>query len=94
MRIAHGKITGWTGRHQLTRDSFARVINPHTPLYLPPTLTVKGENGVPQIHTVVKGMSGIGLFLGDRLVGINGTHAHPLWPDVLLSGSGQLLDQF
>ncbi len=29
---------------------------------------------------VQKGMSGGGLFLGDRLIGVNGAHAHPLWP--------------
>ena len=29
---------------------------------------------------VQKGMSGGGLFVGDRLIGINGAHAHPLWP--------------
>jgi hypothetical protein len=25
-------------------------------------------------------MSGGGLFVGDRLIGINGSHPHPLWP--------------
>lgn len=29
---------------------------------------------------VQKGMSGGGLFVGNRLIGINGAHAHPLWP--------------
>jgi hypothetical protein len=37
-------------------------------------------------------MSGGGLFLGDRLVGINGTHAHHLWSGVLLSSLGEPLD--
>jgi len=85
-------MIGWTGGHHLTRTNEATVVNPHTPLYLPPTLTIQGEIGEPQIHAVVKGMSGGGLFLGARLVGINGTHAHPLWPGVLLSGSGQPLE--
>lgn len=30
--------------------------------------------------SVQKGMSGGGLFVGDRLIGINGAHSHPLWP--------------
>lgn len=30
--------------------------------------------------TVQKGMSGGGVFVGGELVGINATHAHPLWP--------------
>jgi len=29
---------------------------------------------------VAKGMSGGGVFQGRRLIGINGTHSHPLWP--------------
>ncbi|MFM7547577.1 MAG: serine protease [Cyanobium sp.] len=29
---------------------------------------------------VEKGMSGGGVFDGDRLIGINGSHPHPLWP--------------
>ena len=59
-----------------------------------PLLTTPIEGGFDLTSTVTvgKGMSGGGLFLGDRLVGINGTHAHPLWSGVLLSGSGQPID--
>lgn len=59
-----------------------------------PLLTAPIEGGFDLTSTVTvgKGMSGGGLFLGDRLVGINGTHAHPLWSGVLLSGSGQPID--
>ena len=72
----------------------------HTPRYsestglLLPLLPTAIEGGfdLTSSVTVVKGMSGGGLFHGARLMGINGTHAHPLWPGVLLSGSGQPLD--
>ncbi len=59
-----------------------------------PLLTAPIEGGFDLTSTVTvrKGMSGGGLFMGDRLVGINGTHAHPLWSGVLLSGSGQPID--
>jgi hypothetical protein len=59
-----------------------------------PLLTAPIEGGFDLTSTVTvgKGMSGGGLFLGNRLVGINGTHAHPLWSGVLLSGAGQPID--
>lgn len=59
-----------------------------------PLLTVPIEGGFDLTSTVAvgKGMSGGGLFLGDRLIGINGTHAHPLWTGVLLSESGTPID--
>jgi hypothetical protein len=59
-----------------------------------PLLTAPIEGGFDLSSTVTvgKGMSGGGLFLGDRLVGINATHAHPLWAGVLFSGSGQPID--
>ncbi len=59
-----------------------------------PLLTAPIEGGfdLTSTVTVAKGMSGGGLFLGNRLVGINGTHAHPLWSGVLLSGAGQPMD--
>jgi hypothetical protein len=42
---------------------------------------------------VQKGMSGGGVFVGSRLIGINGTHADPLWPGVTASESGKPLDE-
>jgi hypothetical protein len=36
-------------------------------------------------------MSGGGLFLGERLLAINGIHAHPLWSGTLLDADGQPL---
>lgn len=53
---------------------------------------IEGGFDLTSTVSVEKGMSGGGLFLGERLVGINGTHAHPLWTDVLLSRSGQPID--
>ena len=47
-----------------------------------PLLTQPLEGGFDLAYTaaVEKGMSGGGVFAGDRLIGINGSHAHPLWP--------------
>lgn len=42
---------------------------------------------------VQKGMSGGGVFVGSRLIGINGTHADPLWPGTLESESGKPLEE-
>ena len=47
-----------------------------------PLLTQPLEGGFDLAYTaaVEKGMSGGGVFVGDRLIGINGSHPHPLWP--------------
>jgi hypothetical protein len=47
-----------------------------------PLLTDPLEGGFDLAYTaaVEKGMSGGGVFVGDRLIGINGSHPHPLWP--------------
>ena len=37
---------------------------------------------------VQKGMSGGGVFLGNRLIGLNGTHPNPLWPGQWLQADG------
>jgi hypothetical protein len=59
-----------------------------------PLLTEPIEGGFDLASTVTvgKGMSGGGLFMGERLVGINATHAHPLWSGVLLNKSGRPID--
>jgi S1-C subfamily serine protease len=47
-----------------------------------PLLPQPLEGGFDLAYTaaVEKGMSGGGVFVGDRLIGINGSHPHPLWP--------------
>ena len=47
-----------------------------------PLLPQPLEGGFDLAYTaaVKKGMSGGGVFMGDRLIGINGSHPHPLWP--------------
>jgi S1-C subfamily serine protease len=47
-----------------------------------PLLAQPLEGGFELAYTaaVEKGMSGGGVFVGDRLIGINGSHPHPLWP--------------
>jgi hypothetical protein len=49
---------------------------------LVPLLKEPLEGGFDLAYTaaVEKGMSGGGVFIGDRLIGINGSHPHPLWP--------------
>jgi len=54
---------------------------------------IEGGFDLSSTVSVGKGMSGGGLFLGDQLVGINSTHAHPLWSGVLLNKAGQPIDQ-
>lgn len=53
---------------------------------------IEGGFDLSSTVSVGKGMSGGGLFLGDQLVGIISTHAHPLWSGVLLNKSGQPID--
>jgi hypothetical protein len=47
-----------------------------------PLLTQPLEGGFDLAYTasIEKGMSGGGVFVGDRLIGINGSHPYPLWP--------------
>ena len=53
---------------------------------------IEGGFDLSSTVSVSKGMSGGGLFLGDQLVGINSTHAHPLWSGVLLNKAGTPID--
>jgi hypothetical protein len=53
--------------------------------------TIEGGFDVASTVSVTKGMSGGGLFLGERLLAINGIHAHPLWSGTLLDADGQPL---
>jgi hypothetical protein len=86
----------------VTASGFPAPVNIQSPLprytettgLLMPLLQQPIEGGFDLTSTVAvgKGMSGGGLFLDDRLVGINGTHAHPLWSGVLLSNLGKPLD--
>lgn len=74
--------------------------NPSRPEYrearglLLPLLSKPLQGGFDLSSTaaVQKGMSGGGVFLGRHLIGINGTHADPLWPGMLLSETGQPID--
>lgn len=50
---------------------------------------LQGGFDLTSTAAVRKGMSGGGVFLDDRLIGINGTHADPLWPGALLDETGQ-----
>jgi hypothetical protein len=43
--------------------------------------------------TIGKGMSGGGVFLGTRLIGINGVHADPLWRSPWRRGDGLPISQ-
>jgi len=52
---------------------------------------IEGGFDVASTVSVTKGMSGGGLFLGERLLAINGIHAHPLWSGTLLDADGQPL---
>lgn len=58
-----------------------------------PLLNTRIEGGYDLASSVSlrKGMSGGGLFLGDRLLGINGIHAQPLWSGALLDATGKPL---
>ena len=86
----------------VTASGFPAPVNAQSPMprytettgLLLPLLRQPIEGGFDLTSTVAvgKGMSGGGLFLGGRLVGINGTHAHPLWSGVLLSSMGEPLD--
>lgn len=86
----------------VTASGFPAPVDAQSPLprytettgLLLPLLRQPIEGGFDLTSTVAvgKGMSGGGLFLGHRLVGINGTHAHPLWSGVLLSSRGEPLE--
>jgi hypothetical protein len=56
------------------------------------TRPLQGGFDLTSTAAVRKGMSGGGVFLDARLIGINGTHADPLWPGALLDASGQPVD--
>ena len=58
---------------------------------LVPLLKEPLEGGFDLAYTaaVEKGMSGGGVFIGDRLIGINGSHPHPLWPGRWHQQNGQ-----
>lgn len=53
---------------------------------------LQGGFDLSSTAAVQKGMSGGGLFLGNHLIGINGTHAEPLWPGILLGETGKPID--
>lgn len=53
---------------------------------------LQGGFDLSSTAAVQKGMSGGGVFLGSDLIGINGTHADPLWPGVLLSETGKPIE--
>lgn len=56
------------------------------------TRPLQGGFDLTSTAAVRKGMSGGGLFLDARLIGISGTHADPLWPGALLDETGQPVD--
>jgi hypothetical protein len=52
------------------------------------------EGGYDMTYSIPigKSMSGGGVFLGSRLIGINGVHADPLWPSTWRRADGALVD--
>ncbi len=56
------------------------------------TRPLQGGFDLTSTAAVRKGMSGGGLFLDARLIGISGTHADPLWSGALLDATGQPVD--
>ena len=58
---------------------------------LVPLLRQPLQGGFALAYTseVQKGMSGGGVFLGNRLIGINGTHPNPLWPGQWFQADGK-----
>lgn len=58
---------------------------------LVPLLRQPLQGGFALAYTadVQKGMSGGGVFLGNRLIGLNGTHPNPLWPGQWLQVDGK-----
>lgn len=62
---------------------------------LVPLLQAPLQGGFDLSYTadVEKGMSGGGVFEGTELIGINGTHANPLWPGQWNSQDGKALDE-
>lgn len=75
--------------------------NPDGPPYseneglLLPLLKNPLEGGFDLAYTsgVQKGMSGGGVFIGGELIGINGTHANPLWPGQWRDQDGKAVNE-
>ena len=65
------------------------------PGLLVPLLEAPLEDGLDLTYTasIDKGMSGGGVFLGHKLIGINSAHREPLWPGRWRDASGRAVDE-